>query len=249
MGNAISVATRNALFSRAGNRCAICKTELVSVDSDATLLNIGKICHMFPQGKNGPRSSSQFSGDINGYDNLILLCGNHHDLIDQLHQEYSIDRLKAIKASHEKWVYDTLQNDSNAFPQGEHCLKILSRMTSGAKLSNLFSDTSGYVLDYTAIEDIEERKAVCHFFDYLKDYAEISFSLGLSEKIDFEQEIESQIETLAQMGVALFGIRRKFNSNELGTFDTATVVAIRNDSPLIANDAIIARLHKSAFGN
>lgn len=82
----------------------------------------------------------------------------------------------------------------------------------------------------------------------MKDYAEISPDIGFGERVDFEQEIEEQIGELAQIGIALFGIRRKFNSKRLGIFETATIVAVKDDSPSIVNDTMIAMLHKAAFG-
>jgi hypothetical protein len=40
----------------------------------------------------------------NRYTNLILLCRNHHRVIDTQERQYTVERLNQIKAEHESWV-------------------------------------------------------------------------------------------------------------------------------------------------
>ncbi len=51
----ISNKTRKFLWSKSGNRCAICKTELFTNKADKDDLNIGEECHIISFKKNEPR--------------------------------------------------------------------------------------------------------------------------------------------------------------------------------------------------
>lgn len=60
----------------------------------------------------GPRGKSILTIDQrNKYDNLILLCRNHHKLIDDQEDKYTIEILKEYKTVHEKWVKQNLSQD------------------------------------------------------------------------------------------------------------------------------------------
>ncbi len=44
----------------------------------------------------------------NRYENLILLCNTHHQLIDDQVATYTPERLRAVKDDHERWIEDRL---------------------------------------------------------------------------------------------------------------------------------------------
>ncbi|MFH1974490.1 MAG: HNH endonuclease [Pseudomonadota bacterium] len=100
------------LWGRSGNKCAICKEEL-SLDSSSNRPNvIGEMAHIVGrkiEGGKSPRSDSILSEeDRDKYPNLILLCRNHHKIIDDDPKAYPIECLHQIKAEHELWVQDKL---------------------------------------------------------------------------------------------------------------------------------------------
>jgi hypothetical protein len=73
-------ATVKRLFALSGNRCAFPKCTSLLVDGTKV---VGKICHIKAQSKGGPRyDPNQTQVERHGYDNLILMCGRHHDVID-----------------------------------------------------------------------------------------------------------------------------------------------------------------------
>ncbi len=79
------------LFGRSGNRCAYpkCTAEIVQ---GGTV--VGKICHIKAVNENGPRyDAAQSAAERHGYDNLILLCANHHTVIDDDPEAFTVDRL------------------------------------------------------------------------------------------------------------------------------------------------------------
>jgi hypothetical protein len=99
------------LWGRSANRCAICRCELVmdptETDDEAI---IGDECHIVAQEREGPRGESSLDFEQRDkYNNLLLLCKVHHKLIDDQPNTYTVERLREIKAAHEKWVRESLQ--------------------------------------------------------------------------------------------------------------------------------------------
>lgn len=98
------------LFALSGNRCAFPKCTDTIVNG-STL--IGEICHIRAANPGGPRyDSEQSAEDRHGFQNLILLCRNHHKVIDDDIESYTVDRLQKMKSTHED--HATTLNESDA---------------------------------------------------------------------------------------------------------------------------------------
>jgi hypothetical protein len=73
---------------------------------------IGKIAHIVAHSKNGPRADAAYpANQLDTYDNWILLCGIHHDIIDTASHRYTADALLKIKKEHEAWVRASLESE------------------------------------------------------------------------------------------------------------------------------------------
>lgn len=108
----ISIKTRKNLWGKSGNRCAYCKTELVlEKDQFNRILNIGEECHIISQQVNGPRFKEIVKFDYDDIDNLILLCCNHHKMIDEQIEMFSVEKLHSLKNEHEIWVTNNLKTE------------------------------------------------------------------------------------------------------------------------------------------
>lgn len=96
--------TLKQLYGRSGNCCAYpeCRFDLIYEEG-----NLSDICHIEALNPEGPR----YNGDPNIDDkernaepNLMLLCKNHHSIIDQKNANgepyYSTEQLKAMKQQH-----------------------------------------------------------------------------------------------------------------------------------------------------
>ncbi len=86
-------------------RCEICN-QLLYIDSyygdDA---NFGENAHILAVGSTGPRHSDDMSPEeINRIDNLMLLCAEHHHLIDTKPDDYKTDYLLCKKRQHEERI-------------------------------------------------------------------------------------------------------------------------------------------------
>jgi hypothetical protein len=88
------------LFAVSGNQCAFPKcTEPLVVGETVT----GKICHIKGNKDGSARyDETQPDEERHGFENLILMCGKHHDVIDDDEEAYTIERLVRMKADHER---------------------------------------------------------------------------------------------------------------------------------------------------
>ena len=95
-----STATIKRIFAVSSNRCAFPKCTSPLIDGKKV---IGKICHIKAQNEGGPRfDKDQTPEERHGYDNLILMCGRHHDVIDDDEEAYTVEYLHRLKAKHEQ---------------------------------------------------------------------------------------------------------------------------------------------------
>ena len=109
---AVDARTKQILWGKAGATCAFpnCKRQLIrdSTTEDREVL-VGEVAHIVAQSQGGPRRDNQVpDGNIDGYGNLILLCHEHHELVDQQYHTYSVDHLLQFKKDHEEWVRERL---------------------------------------------------------------------------------------------------------------------------------------------
>ncbi|EKD25227.1 MAG: hypothetical protein ACD_80C00101G0003 [uncultured bacterium (gcode 4)] len=98
--------TLRRLDTLSGNLCAKpgCLQGLIAEDGKTI---ISQICHIEAAQEGGPRFNHEMSDDQKrDYPNLILLCDEHHKIIDsKLNEgEYSVDTLKSWKFEHEKKI-------------------------------------------------------------------------------------------------------------------------------------------------
>lgn len=102
----IPEAEQRKLFARSGNRCTFCRRLLTADGSPPDrLVVLGEMAHIVAERPQGPRGASPVPlEERNRAENLILLCNNHHQLIDSQPQTYTVEKLRAMKEAHEQWV-------------------------------------------------------------------------------------------------------------------------------------------------
>ncbi|WP_408631738.1 hypothetical protein [Methylocystis borbori] len=70
---------------------------------------VGEMAHMIAESDDGPRGKSPMARqERDCYDNLLLLCRNHHGEIDRQPETWPVEHLKQIKSAHETWVSGSL---------------------------------------------------------------------------------------------------------------------------------------------
>jgi hypothetical protein len=98
-----------ALIALSGGVCAFpgCNKRLLeqgNADDDAAFL--GEMAHIIADSRQGPRGISLMSDDDRDkHTNLVLLCGDHHTIIDAQPRTYSIAVLRRIKEDHEGRIH------------------------------------------------------------------------------------------------------------------------------------------------
>ena len=97
--------TLKILYALSGNECAApgCIVSVVipaTEKSDAQIL--GHICHIYSFAEGGPRGKTGLTErEINSHENLIVLCPNHHTIVDRQHETYPTSTLRKWKEMHE----------------------------------------------------------------------------------------------------------------------------------------------------
>ena len=114
MNRKISPQTLKILFALSRNQCAHpeCTTTVIeSATEHSDALVIAQICHIYAINKNGPRGKSGLTQkELNSPGNLILLCPNHHRLVDGQYETHTADMLKQWKYEHETKVKKQLNS-------------------------------------------------------------------------------------------------------------------------------------------
>lgn len=76
-GVGVTDETRKRLWGKSGNRCAVCRQELIRLDSGKKPgALVGQEAHIVARSPGGPRYMLLDPATRDGYDNLILLCAS-----------------------------------------------------------------------------------------------------------------------------------------------------------------------------
>src|SRR5258708_38928164 len=93
------------LFALSGNQCAFAGCTSAVTDQVAPgeqPVTLAQRAHIVGVGRQGPRSkASPLSDDIDAVENLLLLCGQHHRIVDNHPRIYSVEVLAKNKTDHE----------------------------------------------------------------------------------------------------------------------------------------------------
>lgn len=97
----ISEKVLKLLWAKSGGKCAFpgCGLDLISEEGSV----IGENCHIIARKESGARGKEQIDEDeINSEENLILLCRNHHKIVDDFPDKYTVQILRQYKKQHEE---------------------------------------------------------------------------------------------------------------------------------------------------
>lgn len=103
----IKETTMKRLFGMSRNQCALldCKSPVIIGDTV-----VGEICHIRAGRNGGPRFDPSLTPEQRDeFQNLILLCGTCHTLVDASPDEYSTEWLQAVKQTHERQTQEPVE--------------------------------------------------------------------------------------------------------------------------------------------
>lgn len=237
----ISDKTRKILWAKSGNRCAICKCLLIRRSSPEDHFSIvGDECHIVSGKANGPRYKQSIDeSKIDDIDNLILLCKNHHKNIDDCEKEYSVERLKQIKANHENWVEkkpDPYRLTSEEYGGKNTTPAYLVRLTTGKELWNIIYGAEAYEFDYDNPSSSEEMELLSCFLQNVQDFGDISTEIEAGGQIEFAFNFSKEIKLLEEGGFFVFGSKYYKNvkyENKSIQFRTVVIRVLRTSNSQI----------------
>lgn len=109
----VSVREQKLVAMKSGGACAFpgCGQALaVDEGEDPSGTIIGEIAHIVAEHRQGPRGRADMTDeDRNKAPNLILLCANHHTIVDANPRTYSVQVLRQMKDDHEGRVAAALR--------------------------------------------------------------------------------------------------------------------------------------------
>lgn len=233
---AVTSKTRKMLWGRSGNRCAICRRELVmSASQGESDSVIGEECHIVAREKKGPRGDSTLPDEFRDRpDNLILLCRNHHKIIDDQPNIFTVEVLFSIKSKHEAWVRNSLAQKKGSNPE----LFYAYRIDDGTQLWNTVIECDAYTFDTAHPQTREEANILGEFTQSIKDYGDIWNVIENRDRVLYQFELGKEIKELNDSSFLVYATSRprKFSSgNKEGSMELMIgyVVILRKENPIL----------------
>lgn len=211
---AITDRTRKLLWGASGNRCAMCRCPLVepSAHDDDRDTVVGIECHIVSGAGNGPRAGLLSADLIDQIENLLLLCPNHHAVVDAQPAKYTVERLRQIKRDHEKWVRSELEPEKklprfDARFSGAPGKVTLQPILSGSQLLDLVGSVYAFHFDHPEPRDTEEAKEIADFLQHVQDMGDIYNDLGAGDRVREGAEVSAWIKALLERELLVYGGR------------------------------------------
>lgn len=107
---------RKLLWIKSGGKCAFdgCRQPLaIEIEQSGRTSIVSQEAHIVAEKPDGPRGVSPLATEErNSYPNLILLCLNHHKIIDDDPETFTVDVLLKMKVAHEEW-FESLRSPAD----------------------------------------------------------------------------------------------------------------------------------------
>lgn len=191
--------TLRALFAKSGNCCAFpgCKNKIIN---DKNQL-IGEVCHIEAAEEGGERyNPNQTDEERRHYDNLILLCHEHHVETNDI-QEYTVNKLKNMKKVHEaKFINNNFEIEEQVL---QSILLQINEFWQNIEFSNKYKHQT--TEDFKM--EIDVNKKCIQIFDELQNNIE-NLSNMLSDIAKFNSTLwEDIVKFLESYNVDLSNVK------------------------------------------
>jgi hypothetical protein len=207
---------------------------------------IGDECHVVSGRHGGPRFDKNFSvGQLDEYENLILLCRVHHKVVDDQYETYPAERLLSLKAKHEAWVSSSLskESDDSSIPRirrkkGDSPSHLL-RLSSGKEIMAIVGGACEGSFDHDEFESEAEMELVARFLQEVQDWGELWSGLEAGEQVRTCFRVNTLLEELEEAGFRIFGERQaqwlEGGARPPSSFPLAIIRVVRATNPEIIN--------------
>ena len=223
----ISDRTRKILWARAGGRCSKCRVSLVTEGTDTDDPSvIGEEAHIISEAPAGPRHADLPDYDI--YDNLILLCGNHHKPADDQWRHYTVEKLREIKSEHEAWIDSQLASAPETAPirlvpdPAYPIPQVLNLCMTGTQLWNVMQGGHMMYPSWPSNLTEDQHDLVADFLDNVHDWMDIAgMEDGYKVGRGAARHLSEEIRSLNEAGLFV-GARRRHCLLTGGVSDPST---------------------------
>jgi len=102
---------KNIIWGQFAGRCAICKEKVIHENESGDKSLYGEVAHIIGEKESAARYTNRVDLEYrNSEENLMLLCANHHTIIDKDENisEYSVEKLYHIKGQYLNWIESSL---------------------------------------------------------------------------------------------------------------------------------------------
>ena len=234
---AISTKSHKLLWSRAHDMCAMCRKPLTEVAEGHGLV-LGEEAHIVAQRQDGPRGHEGDRSDIDGFDNLILLCADDHKRVDSDPERYPVDWLRAKKAEHESWAHAKFKEEPVRIEMAANEAAIpMYPVTTGEGVWDLVAGAAMYEMRSVRGDDDPDRSDVAdEFLTTAREYGEISEAVhdnGFAAVREAQRDLQKMLVGLWERDMFAYGRRvsrtLKGGISEPMPFDLATLVILDTD--------------------
>lgn len=211
----VSERDQKRLYGDSARWCNFCSRKKIALEGLSDQLEMAHII-AFADNPSAPRYVKGKSGD-NSYENLILVCPNHHAEIDDKSEKsrakYTIEYLKIIKKEHEDKVKAFKEKSVPVHPRDTQLIKAIFNEYDIVKMSNAtqgYPDSiDSYILNFLDLMDALETKGKLQYpfkdedlnfyFENIKEnlnslqkYISILYTLNSGENYLLRNEISSE---------------------------------------------------------
>jgi hypothetical protein len=105
----ISEKSYKIIWGQFSARCCLCRKDVIHLTDGGTTSLVGEVAHIVGERENAARGRSNLSSEErNDPDNLMLLCREHHKIVDDNQATYTVESLNEIKRKHLEWIVMSL---------------------------------------------------------------------------------------------------------------------------------------------
>lgn len=170
------------LYGLAAGRCSICQKNVFD-----NQVHIGEMAHIIAKSTSGARGNEKLSCYSNSYENLILLCANHHTEVDQNPKHYTVEFLHKCKSDHERTIASYFESPKDKmndivfiklfmqnvpFTQIGFFIEHLPRSVN-LKLSTVGDIFEAALVDNPHLYPLNDNNLHTHFQSFIESYYEL----------------------------------------------------------------------------
>jgi hypothetical protein len=209
---------RRRLWGKSGNRCALCRGLLTHPEQGgAREAVVGEEAHIIGRRPGSARYEPLPAAARDAYENRILLCPTDHKVVDQQPERWTVDKLQARKAEHEKSMTErTADVRSDCLNFHVPKVVLLGYVIGGQQLLEIVGPADLYIFESDALESAAERTAAKALLDEAHDVGELYGILGPGERIDVAHHLGQLLAKAMQAGLLLRGTRIDIDVTEFG---------------------------------